>query len=256
MTTVINIKNAPDGWQDNSDYVYIGRWNKHYGVQKSKWHNPIKLSSVGNGKDNTGNREHCLKLYTRYLMRNIDLITALSELKDKTLVCYCHPQHCHGHVLATLADRSLWKGEQTVSADSLFNRQSLPDVDDIANRIAAYVMRITKSLSGYDDTVSDYDSLLAEEKVLESVYDAIRNVANDYEQRRARLKAKHDYEKAQAERVRVGGQLWGTNADVSRMRDMLNTELLAWKVLWQSGALHPVTSIDDKTFYQFSKLTA
>jgi len=64
--------------------VYIGR--------PSKWGNPFNI-----GKD--GTREEVIEKYEQYLLGNKQLMDALSELKDKTLGCWCKPLPCHGDVL-------------------------------------------------------------------------------------------------------------------------------------------------------------
>lgn len=97
LTTVINIRNAPEGWRDDSQYVYIGRHNSRYHVKSSKWANPYKI-----GRD--GTREQVIALYRAYVSSTPRLSGALSELKGKTLVCWCAPQPCHGDVLAELAE--------------------------------------------------------------------------------------------------------------------------------------------------------
>lgn len=83
MTSVVHCKHQPFD-------VYIGR--------PSKWGNPYII-----GKD--GTREEVIKKYSRYIKRKPDLMSALYELKDKVLGCYCHPLPCHGDVLAKLADK-------------------------------------------------------------------------------------------------------------------------------------------------------
>ena len=86
MTTVINLRNTPRSPGD----VYIGR--------PSKWGNPFVI-----GKD--GDREEVLYKYEEWLKTQPSLISAAKfELKDRILVCWCHPLPCHGHVLARIAD--------------------------------------------------------------------------------------------------------------------------------------------------------
>ena len=70
--------------------VYIGR--------PSKWGNPFNI-----GKD--GNREEVIKKYKKYLIGNKKLIDSLSELRGKTLGCWCKPLACHGDVLLKYANR-------------------------------------------------------------------------------------------------------------------------------------------------------
>lgn len=68
--------------------VYIGRG--------SKWGNPFKIGVHGN-------REEVIAKYEEYLMSSDELLSSLSELKHKNLVCYCHPNSCHGDILLKFA---------------------------------------------------------------------------------------------------------------------------------------------------------
>jgi hypothetical protein len=70
--------------------VYIGRG--------SKWGNPFII-----GKD--GDRTAVISKYRDYLDKNDSLLNSLSELKDKTLVCFCKPQACHGDVLVEYMEK-------------------------------------------------------------------------------------------------------------------------------------------------------
>lgn len=69
--------------------VYIG--------SPSKWGNPFKI-----GPD--GDRMTVIKKYKAYLENTPFLLESLSELKGKTLGCWCSPEMCHGDVLVKLAD--------------------------------------------------------------------------------------------------------------------------------------------------------
>ena len=84
MTRVVHCKNEPFD-------VYIGR--------PSKWGNPFRI-----GKD--GSREDVIEKYRHWILANPSLMAHLrSELKGKTLGCWCKPNACHGDVLAELADK-------------------------------------------------------------------------------------------------------------------------------------------------------
>lgn len=72
----------------SSSDVYIGRG--------SKWGNPFKIGVHGN-------REEVIAMYEEYLMSSDELLSSLSELKHKNLVCYCHPNSCHGDILLKFA---------------------------------------------------------------------------------------------------------------------------------------------------------
>ena len=69
--------------------VYIGR--------PSKWGNPFVI-----GKD--GTREEVVEKYRDWILKNEYLMSCLSELKGKTLGCWCSPKACHGDVLLELAN--------------------------------------------------------------------------------------------------------------------------------------------------------
>ena len=70
--------------------VYIGR--------PSIWGNPYTI-----GKH--GTRAQVIALYKQYLLSSPALLAQLPTLKGKTLGCWCSPQPCHGHILATLANQ-------------------------------------------------------------------------------------------------------------------------------------------------------
>lgn len=83
MTTVVHLRLPHD--------IYIGR--------PSKWGNPFVI-----GRD--GTREKVIQRYEAWLLAQPHLLASLTELKDKTLGCWCSPKACHGDVLAKLADAS------------------------------------------------------------------------------------------------------------------------------------------------------
>lgn len=90
-TSVINIKDAPDGWASNPDYVYIGR----SGMQMSGiWGNPFILYDESQ-------RDYIITEYTHWLytqpQKYLDKLE--QELRDKILVCFCKPKKCHGDVI-------------------------------------------------------------------------------------------------------------------------------------------------------------
>ncbi len=69
--------------------IYIGR--------PSKWGNPFRL-----GPD--GDRAAVIALYDQWVRTQPELMAALPELRGKRLGCFCAPRHCHGDVLAYLAN--------------------------------------------------------------------------------------------------------------------------------------------------------
>lgn len=63
----------------------------------TKWGNP---HHIGRGCS----RERAIELYEIHVRSRPDLMAALSELKDRTLGCWCKPLPCHGDVLVRLAE--------------------------------------------------------------------------------------------------------------------------------------------------------
>lgn len=92
--SVIHVKGA------SPDAVYIGRYNWMHNLPKSKWANPFKI-----GKD--GDRDEVIAKFRRYLIGNDELMSALPELRGKTLACWCKPAPCHGDVLAQMVNELL-----------------------------------------------------------------------------------------------------------------------------------------------------
>lgn len=96
VTCVANIKTDKHliGWAEERGIdEYIGRANGRFRRSASKWHNPFK-------------GEGAIELYQEYLATKPDLLEKIGELQGKLLICYCHPDPCHGDVLARLANKS------------------------------------------------------------------------------------------------------------------------------------------------------
>lgn len=90
MTHVVHCKREPFD-------VYIGR--------PSKWGNPFVV-----GRD--GTLTEVLRKYRKRIVKKPHLMSALGELKGRTLGCWCKPKEgfkgrllCHGQILAELADK-------------------------------------------------------------------------------------------------------------------------------------------------------
>lgn len=96
-TTVINIKDALEGWEDNPEYVYIGRSNKNH--HNIGWGNPYPLRTEAD-------RAFILKQYIGYFNAKMedDNLPPINRLFEKKLVCYCAPKLCHGDILALYAN--------------------------------------------------------------------------------------------------------------------------------------------------------
>ena len=91
---VINIKDAPEGWQASPQYVYIGRAGHG---QDGYFGNPIRLSSESQ-------RDDVLKQYVehfRHRWLDAEFRRRLAALPSNVvLVCFCAPKACHGDVIA------------------------------------------------------------------------------------------------------------------------------------------------------------
>jgi hypothetical protein len=85
VTRVVHCKREPYD-------VYIGR--------PSKWGNRFAI-----GKD--GTREEVIEKYEQWIKSQPKLMAHISELKGKTLGCWCSPNKCHGDILAKLAERQV-----------------------------------------------------------------------------------------------------------------------------------------------------
>ena len=76
--------------------VYIGRG--------SKWGNPYSHKEGTLATEIVSSRSEAIKKYEEYLLSNEELMKSLSELKGKTLGCWCKPKSCHGDVLLKYAN--------------------------------------------------------------------------------------------------------------------------------------------------------
>lgn len=72
--------------------TYIGR--EWAGLPESKWHNPFHTW--------THSRVAAIVLYENYVRNEAALMTAIPELSDQALGCWCYPEHCHGDVLVKI----------------------------------------------------------------------------------------------------------------------------------------------------------
>lgn len=62
----------------------------------TEWGNPYEI-----GKD--GDRNQVCDKFEEYILGDPELLARLPELRGKLLLCWCHPDRCHGHTLARLA---------------------------------------------------------------------------------------------------------------------------------------------------------
>lgn len=72
-------------------------WAKEKGLavridRQSIWGNPFKIPDHGN-------RQTVIQRYRDYLRQETGLQGKLPDLRGKVLICWCHPEPCHGDVL-------------------------------------------------------------------------------------------------------------------------------------------------------------
>jgi len=76
--------------------VYIGR--------PSKWGNPFSHKEGTLAKFKVASRDESIEKYEEWIAQQPQLLADLHELRGKVLGCWCHPQSCHGDILARLAN--------------------------------------------------------------------------------------------------------------------------------------------------------
>lgn len=96
MTKVIHIKDAPAGWKSDPNFEYIGRG--------SKWGNDYSHLSNSRARYRVATRDEACDMFEKHQLPK--LLPHIHELRGKTLVCFCHPQRCHGHTLADAAENT------------------------------------------------------------------------------------------------------------------------------------------------------
>lgn len=107
-TSVINCKvaelrkrgyNSFQEWQDKSElHVYCGRNMSFYvpGTNKSIFHNPFSVKTYD---------DKVFAMFLDYLIQSPKLLEEIKpKLKGRVLGCWCVPQRCHAHILASIAD--------------------------------------------------------------------------------------------------------------------------------------------------------
>lgn len=99
-TTVVNIKTGARG------DVYIGRGAGGRVAttpgERGYFGNPVAMHSEAD-------RSKVIEEYRRYFTRRIEsdptFRAEVLKLRDRQLVCWCHPLPCHGHVMAAWLDK-------------------------------------------------------------------------------------------------------------------------------------------------------
>ena len=76
--------------------VYVGRG--------SKWGNPYSHKEGTLAEHVVGSRSEAIQKFEEYLLSNEELMGSLSELKGKTLGCWCKPKSCHGDIILRYAN--------------------------------------------------------------------------------------------------------------------------------------------------------
>lgn len=107
MTTVVKVKR-----KENNFTLYIGRaWA---GLPESKWHNPFRIGPEG--------LMYCLVKYEGHVRSKPELMSALHEIDDQVLGCWCHDTpsdgsvlRCHGDILIKLRKEQLYGAAPNIS---------------------------------------------------------------------------------------------------------------------------------------------
>lgn len=112
---VIHINQAPQGWENNPEFVYIGRPKFINGrVLEGKWGNPHLIDQECPACKQEGIprmvhlRGQTLPYYEKTMRQKMesdpDLSNEIKALWGRVLVCFCKPRACHGDVLANLCE--------------------------------------------------------------------------------------------------------------------------------------------------------
>jgi hypothetical protein len=84
--------------QDNDRFVRIDR--------ATAWGNPFEMPD-------DGGRDHVVAMFGQfYLPHKPSLLARLPTLRGKVLGCWCHPQDCHGRVIAEAVNRRTVEAER------------------------------------------------------------------------------------------------------------------------------------------------
>ena len=90
MCEVVNINKEYD--------VYVGRPNK--------WGNPFThLEKHTLAEYKVESVDEALEKYEKYLLENKELFDSLSELKYKTIACWCKTKKCHAQIIKKYVDK-------------------------------------------------------------------------------------------------------------------------------------------------------
>lgn len=117
-TTVINIRDAPPGWETNPNYVYVGRPGRGLSGQWGNPHPVDKSCSVCGGVIHT--RQEAIAIHRTWALRlagklnkvweDVAFKKSLETLRGKYLVCFCKKLKvevpCHADVYVELLEGS------------------------------------------------------------------------------------------------------------------------------------------------------
>lgn len=101
-TRVVNIRDLSQAWEQNPDYVYIGRGRG--GILGNPYSH---LGGWTLAEFVVSTRQQAVESYMTYATERITkkdqaFIDALRACRDKTLVCWCKPLACHGDAIISL----------------------------------------------------------------------------------------------------------------------------------------------------------
>jgi len=124
--------------------IYIGRSGR--GRQDAGWGNPVKVRS-----NSLKARLEAVVGFWDVLQQNEALCARLDEVAGSTLGCWCAPQLCHGHVIATAARFG-------IDSNDVENW-----IEELRSRVAAepYRLLVTGSRNWQDEAIIR-DALLAQ----------------------------------------------------------------------------------------------
>lgn len=128
-TTVINIRDAPRGYESDPRYVYIGRG--------SRWGNPYSHLERSSARWKVKNRDEACDKHAEWFDRHTELPQHLPELVGKILVCHCKPARCHGDYLAERANQ-LPQKETPMKIACIGSRTLNPEQLEICRKLGTW----------------------------------------------------------------------------------------------------------------------
>jgi hypothetical protein len=101
LCVVVNMRNDDSG--DRKIDEALINWAEAEGRfvridRKTEWGNPFEMPQ-------DGNRPEVVSKFTKfYIPHKSGLLSKISSLRGKVLGCWCHPEECHGHVIADIVN--------------------------------------------------------------------------------------------------------------------------------------------------------